>query len=161
MMEEMLAARGIIVSRQTIHLWAEKFGRHFAKDIRKRSAGRIGGQWHLDEVVVTIRNKKHWLWRAVDLDEFVLDVLVQSRRSTKAAKRLMRKLLKGQGQPPRVMSTDKLRSCDAAPRVIMLGIEHRSHKGLDNRAENSRQPSQLNISSRAEAAIEAARRSFV
>jgi len=161
MMEEMLAARGIIVSRQTIHLWAEKFGRHFAKDIRKRSAGRIGGQWHLDEVVVTIRNKKHWLWRAVDLDEFVLDVLVQSRRSTKAAKRLMRKLLKGQGQPPRVMSTDKLRSCDAAPRVIMPGIEHRSHKGLDNRAENSRQPSQLNISSRAEAAIEAARRSFV
>lgn len=128
MVEDMLTARGIIVSRQTIHLWVEKFGRHFAKDIRKRSAGRIGGRWHLDEVVVTIRNKKHWLWRAVDLDGFFLDVLVQSRRSAKAAKRLTRKLLKGQGQPLRVMSTNKLRSCDAAPRLIMPGIEHRSYK---------------------------------
>jgi putative transposase len=72
----MLAARGIIVSHQTIRLWAEKFGRHFAKDIRKGSAGMLGDKWHLDEVV-TIRDKKHWLWRAVDQDGFVLDVLVQ------------------------------------------------------------------------------------
>jgi IS1 family transposase len=84
--------------------------------------------------------KKHWLWRAVDQDGFVLDVLVQSRRNAKAAKRLMRKLLKGQGRALRVMVTDKLRSYDAAKREIMPGVEHRSHKGLNNRAENPHQP---------------------
>ncbi|CDM61689.1 transposase (plasmid) [Rhizobium favelukesii] len=99
-----------------------------------------GDKWHLDEVVVAIGGKKHWLWRAVDQDGFVLDVLVQSRRSAKTAKRLMRKLLKGQGRSPRVMITDKLRSYGAAKRDIMPGVEHRSHKGLNNRAENSHQP---------------------
>ena len=72
MVEDMLAARGIIVSHQTVRLWAEKFGRHFANDIRKRSAGRLGDKWYLDEVVITIQRKKHWLWRAVDQDGFVL-----------------------------------------------------------------------------------------
>lgn len=98
MVEDLLAARGIIVSHQTVRLWAEKFGRHFAKDICRRSAGRFGDKWHLDEVVISIVSKKHWLWRAVDQDGFVLNVLVQSRRNTRAAKRLMRKLLKRQGQ---------------------------------------------------------------
>ena len=79
-------------------------------------AGKLGDKWHLDEVVITIAGKKHWLWRAVDQDGFVLDVLVQSRRNTKAAKRLMRKLLKGQGRSPRVIITDKLRSYGAAKR---------------------------------------------
>lgn len=101
MVEDMLAARGVIVSHQTVRLWAEKFGRHFANDICKRSAGRLSDKWHLDEVVITIAGKKHWLWRAVDQDGFVL-ILVQSRRNAKAAKRLMRMLLKGQGRPPRV-----------------------------------------------------------
>ncbi|WP_428842840.1 IS6 family transposase [Rhizobium leguminosarum] len=87
-----------------------------------------------------VRGKKHWLWRAVDQDGFVLEVLVQSRRNAKAAKRLMRKLLKGQGRPPLAMITDKLQSYGAAKREIMPGVEHRSHKGLDNRAENSHQP---------------------
>ena len=140
MVEDMLAARGVIVSHQTVRLWAEKFGRHFANAIRKRSAGRLGDKWHLDEVVITIGGKKHWLWRAVDQDGFVLDVLVQSRRKAKAAKRLMRKLLKGQCRSPRVVITDKLRSYGAAKREIMPGVEHRSHKGLNNRAENSHQP---------------------
>lgn len=121
--EDMLAARAIIVSHQTIRLWAEKFGRHFAKDIRKRCAGRLGDKWHLDKVVVTIRDKKHWLWQSVDQDGFVLDALVQSRRNSKAAKRLMLKLLKRQDQLPRIMITDKLRSYDAVRRVIMPGIE--------------------------------------
>lgn len=84
--------------------------------------------------------KKHWLWRAVDHHGFVLDVLVQSRRDARAARRLMRKLLKGQGSAPRVMITDKLRSYGTAKREIMPGVEHRSHKGLNNRAENSHQP---------------------
>ncbi len=86
-----------------------------------------------------MRGVKHWLWRAVDQDGFVLDVLVQSRRNAKAAKRLMRKLLKQQGTAPRVMITDKLRSSRAAKRKIMPDVEHRSHKGLNNRAENSHQ----------------------
>ncbi|BCH62481.1 IS6 family transposase (plasmid) [Agrobacterium vitis] len=140
MVEDLLAVRGIIVSHQTVRLWAEKFGRHFANDIRKRSAGRLGDKWHFDEVVITIGGRKHWLWRAVDQDGFVLDVLVQSRRNAKAAKRLMRKLLKAQGRAPRVMITDKLRSYGAAKREVMPGIEHRSHKGLNNLAENSHQP---------------------
>jgi putative transposase len=94
----------------------------------------------LDEVVITIADKKNWLWRAVDQDGFVLVVLVQSRRNIKAAKCLMRKLMKGQGHSPRVMITDKLRSYGAAKRDIMPGVEHRSHKGLNNRSENSHQP---------------------
>jgi len=89
---------------------------------------------------VKIAGKKHWLWRAVDQDGIVLDVLVQSRRDKHAAKRLLRKLLKRQGQPPRVLITDKLASCGAAKREIMPGLEHRQHKGLNNRAENSHQP---------------------
>lgn len=139
MVEDMLAARGIIVTHQTIRTWAEKFGRHYANEIRRRSAGHCGDKWHLDECVVAINGKKQWLWRAVDQNGFVLDVLVQSRRNAKAAKRLMRKLLKAQGHAPRVMITDRLRSYDAAKRRLMPGVEHRSHKGLNNRAENSHQ----------------------
>ena len=89
---------------------------------------------------MTIAGKKHYLWRAVDQDGFVLEVLVQSRRDRKAAKRLLRKLLKKQGRAPRVMVTDKLRSYGAAKKEIMPGVEHRQHKGLNNRAENSHQP---------------------
>ncbi len=98
MVEDLLAARGIVVSHQTIRLWAEKFGRTFANQISRRSCGRLGDKWHLDEAVISIRGKKHWLWGAVNQDGFVLEVLVQSRRNAKAAKRLMRKLLKGQGR---------------------------------------------------------------
>ena len=93
MVEDLLAARGIIVTHQTIKTWAEKFGRHFANEIRRRSAGCLGDKWHFDEMVVTIAEKKQWLWRAVDQNGFVLDVLVQSRRNAKAAKRLMRQAL--------------------------------------------------------------------
>ena len=89
---------------------------------------------------LTIAGKKHWLWRAVDQEGFVLDVLVQSRRDKKAAKRLLRKLMKKQGRAPRVLITDKLRSYAAAKREVMPGVEHRQHKGLNNRAENSHQP---------------------
>ncbi len=140
MVEDMLAARGIIVTHQTIRNWAEKFGRQFARDLRRRSAGRFGDKWHLDECVVAINGKKQWLWRAVNQDGFVLDVLVQSRRNARAAKRLMRKLLKAQGRAPRVMIADKLRSYGRAKQDIMQCVEHRSHKGLNNRAENSHQP---------------------
>src|SRR5204863_9616125 len=82
----------------------------------------------------------HWLWRAVDQHGVVLDVLVQSRRDARAAKRLLRKLLKRQGRAPRVMITDKLASYSAAKKDLMPGGEHRRHKGLNSRAENSHQP---------------------
>src|SRR5215218_1717211 len=86
--------------------------------------------WHLDEVCLMIRGKKHWLWRAVDQDGVVLDVLVQSRRDKKAAKRLLRKLLKRQTRVPRVMITDKLASYGAAKGEVMPSVEHRRHKGF-------------------------------
>jgi putative transposase len=94
----------------------------------------------MDEVVVTVAGEQHWLWRAVDQNGFVLDVLVQRRRDATAAQRLMKRLLKSGVTPPRVMITDKLRSYGAARATMGLRIEHRQHKGLNNRAENSHQP---------------------
>ena len=94
----------------------------------------------MDDVVVAIRGKKHWLWRAVDQDGFVLDALVQSRRDRRAAERLMRKLIRKQARTPRVLVTDKLGSYGAARRSLGLTMEHRQHKGLNNRADNSHQP---------------------
>jgi putative transposase len=139
MVEEMLAARGILVSHETVRQWALKFGQSFANQIRRRLPA-AGDKWHLDEVVISIAGRKHWLWRAVDQHGVVLDILVQSRRNAKAAKRLLRKLLKKQGVTPRVMITDKLASYAAAKRTVMPSVEHRQHKGLNNRAENSHQP---------------------
>src|SRR3954466_571619 len=139
MVEEMLAARGIAVSRETVRQWARKFGQGFANQIRRRLPC-AGDKWHLDEVCLMIGGTKHWLWRAVDQDGGVLDVLVQSRRDKWAAKRLLRKLLKRQMRPPRVMITDKLASYGAAKGEVMPSVEHRRHKGLNNRAENSHQP---------------------
>jgi putative transposase len=126
MVEALLADRSIIVSHRTIRTRVEKFGRQYAANIRRSSAGQFDGKWHLDEVVITMRGKKHWLWRAVDQNGFVLDILVQSRRNTKAAKRLMRKLRKRHGSAPRVMITNKLRSYGAAKREVMPGVEHRT-----------------------------------
>src|ERR671916_41986 len=93
MVEEMLAARGSVVSRETSRRWARECGQACANRVRRRLPCP-GDKWHLDEVQITIAGTKHWLWRAVDQDGFVLDVLVQSRRDKKAAKRLLRKLLK-------------------------------------------------------------------
>jgi putative transposase len=139
MVEEMLAARGITVSHETVRQWGLKFGQAFANQIRRRLP-RAGDKWHLDEVQIKIAGKKHWLWRAVDQDGIVLDVLVQGRRDQRAAKRLLRKLLKRQGRAPRVLITDKLASYPAAKKELVPGVEHRRHKGLNNRAENSHQP---------------------
>src|SRR5215208_4372785 len=139
MVEEMLAARGIIVSHETARQWALKFGQDFANRIRRRLPC-AGDKWHLDEVAIKIAGVQHWLWRAVDQNGMVLDVLVQSRRDKQAAKRLLRKLLKRQCRAPRVMVTDKLPSYGAAKKDLLSGVEHRQHKGLNNRAENSHQP---------------------
>ena len=139
MVEEMLAARGILVGHETVRQWALKFGQSFANQTRRRLPA-VGDKWHLDEVVISIAGKKHWLWRAVDQHGAVLDVLVQSRCDPKAAKRLLRKFLKKQREAPRVMITDKLASYAAAKKMVMAGVEHRQHRGLNNRAENSHQP---------------------
>jgi putative transposase len=139
MVEEMLAARGIAVSHETIRQWARKFGQEFANRIRRRLP-QAGDKWHLDEIAIKIAGVTHWLWRAVDQSGMVLDVLVQRRRDKRAAKRLLRKLLKKQMRAPRVMVTDKLPSYGAAKKELMPSVEHRRHKGLNNRAENSHQP---------------------
>ena len=139
LIEEMLLERGIVVSHETVRRWALKFGPAYARRLRRKTPSRRD-IWHLDEVVVTISGQKHWLWRAVEQDGYVLDEVVQTRRDTKAAKRLLRRLVRKQGGPPRRMVTDKLGSYAAARRQIMPAVEHRSHKGLNNRAENSHLP---------------------
>ncbi|OCJ02319.1 transposase [Rhizobium sp. AC27/96] len=138
--EDLLAEGGINVSFQTVSEWAAKFGLKFADQLRRRSRGHFSDKWHRDERVVTIKGKKYWLWPAVDANGYVLDALLQSRKNKRAALRLMRKLLKGQGIAPRVMVTDKLRSYSAAKAELMPGVEHRSHKALNNRADNSHLP---------------------
>jgi putative transposase len=139
LVEEMLLERGILVSYETVRRWALKFGPAYVRRFRRKAPSRRD-IWHLDEVVITISGQKHWLWRAVDQDGYVLDEVVQSRRDTKAAKRLLKRLLRKQGCPPRRLITDKLGSYTAARRQVMPATEHRSHKGLNNRAENSHLP---------------------
>jgi putative transposase len=139
LVEEMLLERGIVVSYETIRCWAKKFGPDYAGRLQRKPPN-ASDIWYLDEVVVTIGGRKHWLWRAVDQDGYVLDEIVQARRNTKAAKRLLVRLMKKQRCLPKRIVTDKLRSYGAARRQIMPAVEHRSHKGLNNRAENSHLP---------------------
>jgi putative transposase len=107
--EDLLAERGINVSFQTVSEWAAKFGLKLTHQLRRRSRGHFADKWQLEEMVVTIKGNKHWLWRAVDASGYVLDAPLQSRRNKPAALRLMRRLLTDQGNAPRVMVTDKLR----------------------------------------------------
>jgi putative transposase len=137
--EELLFARGIIVTYEAIRQWCLKFGQPYANQLRRRRP-RPGDKWHLDEVFLTIHGERHYLWRAVDQDGYVLDILVQRRRNKAAAKKFFRKLLKGCRYVPRVLITDKLASYGAAKREILPSVEHRQHRYLNNRAENSHQP---------------------
>src|SRR5689334_23824247 len=137
--ELILAARGIVVSYESIREWGLRFGRLFANALKRRRP-RPGDKWHLDEVFIRIRGKVHYLWRAVDQHGTVLDVLVQSRRNTKAAKRFFGKPRKGLQYVPRVIVTDKLRSYGAAKRKILPVVEHQQSRCLNNRAEVSHQP---------------------
>jgi len=139
LVEEMLRERGIVVSYETIRRWAIKFGEDYARRLRRKSPSHRD-IWRLDEVVITINGEKRWLWRAVDQEGYVLDEIVQARRDTKAAKRLLMRLLRKQGRHPKRIITDKLRSYAAAKRTVMPDLERRSHKGLNNRAENSHLP---------------------
>ena len=113
--EELLFARGIIVTYEAIRKWCRKFGQAYANQLRRRRP-RPGDKWHLDEVFLTIKGRRHYLWRAVDQDDHVLDILVQRRRNKKAAKKFFKKLLNGLQYVPRVIITDKLKSYAAAKR---------------------------------------------
>ena len=133
--EELLAERGIIVTYETVRQWCLKFGQPYANQLRPPA--QPGDKWHLDEVFLKINGKTSYLWRAVDQDGNLLDILVQSRRNTAAAKQFFRRLLKGSTYVPRVLITDKLASDEAAHKEVMPSVEHRRHKGLNNWAENS------------------------
>jgi len=137
--EELLAARGISVTYETIRQWCLKFGQTYANQLRRRRP-QPGDKWHLDEVFLKINGQIHYLWRAVDQYGTVLDILVTSKRDKQAAKRFFRKVLKGCRYVPRVIITDKWASYGAAKRELLPGVEHRQHKRLNNRAENSHQP---------------------
>ena len=135
--EEMLAERGIDASYEAVRGWTRKFGKAFAMNLR-RSRARSTGRWHSDEMVVKIAGKRMWLWRAVDDAGEVLDMLVQKRRNTVAALRLLRKLLKHHGTHPEMIVTDKLASYGAAARKLGLAYRHRPGRMIsNNRAENS------------------------
>ena len=124
---------------EAIRQWCRTFGLDYARRLRHRR-GRQDGTWHLDELFVKIQGRQQYLWRAVDEDGDVLDILVQSRRNKRAAKRFFRKLLKRQGREPRRLITDKLRSYSAAHRTVMPSVVHSTRQYENNRAEVSHQP---------------------
>ena len=131
--------RGVVVSYETIRAWTLKFGDVYARRLRRRRT-RPGDTWHLDEVFLKINGTLVYLWHAVDQDGEVLDILVQKRRSAKAAKRFFRRLLGGLSFVPRSIVTDKLAPYGAAHAELMPLVAHRRGHRLNNRAENSHQP---------------------
>ncbi len=137
--EDLLAERGITVSYEAIRQWCLKFGPRYARSLKRRQ-GRLGDTWHLDELFVSIRGRRHYLWRAVDQDGDVIDIFLQPRRDRCAAERFLRRLLRGQGAEPRRLITDKLRSYSAAHRTVMPAVLHSTARYENNRAEVSHQP---------------------
>jgi len=137
--EDLLAERGLDISYETVRRWFLKFGAPIARNLRHMRP-TPSDYWHLDEMVIVIRRRRHWLWRAVDNEGEVLDFLVQSKRNAKAALKLMRKLLKKHGWAPTRITTDKLKSYHVAFRTLGLTAEHIDEKRANNRAENSHQP---------------------
>ena len=137
--QELMLERGVDVSYETIRAWCDRFGQQYANQLRRRGP-RPGDKWHLDEVFVSINGAQRYLWRAVDQHGNVLDILVQSRRNAVAAKKFFRRLLKGLRYVPRVIVTDKLAGYQVAHRELMASVQHRRSKCLNNRAENSHQP---------------------
>jgi putative transposase len=137
--QELLSERGVAVTYETIHQWSRKFGPAYALALRHRRP-RPGDKWHVDEVQLKMNGRRYWLWRAVDQDGMVLDILVQARRDRKAAETFLRRVLAGCGGQPRVVITDQLASYPPAICRVLPGVEHRRHKRLNNRAENSHRP---------------------
>ncbi|EEB82650.1 IS6 family transposase [Roseobacter sp. GAI101] len=137
--EELMLERGVDISYETIRRWTVKFGPLITHVLRRRQP-RPGDIWHLDEVVVKIAGRSYWLQRAVDQHGAVLEEILQSKRDKRAAKRILIKLMKRWSLVPKRIITDKLRSYGAAKREVAPSLDHWSHKGLNNRAENSHLP---------------------
>ncbi len=137
--EDLLAARGVIRTDETVRQWCRTFGQQYANALRRRRP-QPGDTWHRDEVFSGINGVQHSLWRAVDHDGNVLAILVQRRRNTAAAKKCFRRLRKDLASVPRVVITDKPASHGAAQRAVLPRVEHRRHKGRKNRAEHAHQP---------------------
>jgi putative transposase len=137
--QELLFERGLDVIYEAIRQWCRKFGQADANR-RRRRRPQPGDTWYWDEVLLTIKGERHYLWRAVDQDDNGLDILVQSPRPKKAAKKFFRKLLKGLTYVPRVLITDKLKRYGAAKWEILPGVEQRQSCYLNNRCENSHRP---------------------
>jgi len=137
--QELLCARGIDGTHEAIRQWCRKCGQDYAKRLKRRRA-QPGDTWPLDEVFLTLNGQRHSLWRAVDQDDNVLDILVQSRRNKQAAKQCFRTLLKGCQYVPRVIITEKLKSDGAAKREILPGVAHRQSRSLNNRCEHAHRP---------------------
>jgi putative transposase len=137
--ELMMAYRGVQLSYETIRRWCDTFGASYAAKL-KRKRPKLGDKWFLDEVFLKINGAQHYLWRAVDQHGAVIDILVQPKRDRFAAIRFFRKLLRTSGRQPRVIITDKLRSYGAAKKVVLPRVAHRQSRYLNNRAENSHQP---------------------
>jgi putative transposase len=135
----LLPERGITVTYETIRAWCAKFGPNYAAGLHRRRA-QPSDKWHLDDVLLKTRGKRHWLWRAVDKYCVVLDILVQQRRDQHTAETFLRCVIAAAGGEPRVVVTDKLASYPPAIRQVLPNVDHRRHKGLNNRAENSHQP---------------------
>ena len=138
----MLAVRGIVVSYESVRLWCNKFGPRYARRLKRRHQG-FGDTFFIDEVFVKINGIQHYLWRAVDQDGEVVDVLLQSRRDGKAAKRFFKRLLKTHRMEPRKIVTDKLRSYGVAHRELIPDTIHDTSQYANNRAELSHQPTRV------------------
>jgi putative transposase len=134
--EELLALRGIVVSYETLRRWCHRFGAHYARNLRRRQPAS-GDHWFLDEVFVNIQKRRQYLWRAIDQDGDVIDILLQRRRNGRAAKRFFRKLLKRQQYSPNRLVTDKLGSYGVAHREEMAGVPHDTTQYENNRIEAS------------------------
>ena len=137
--EDLLAERGIEVSYESIRMWCNKFGRHYAKRLKRRHQG-YGDTFYIDEVFVKIQGKQQYLWRAVDQDGEVIDVFLQSRRDGAAAKRFFKRLIRKHGNEPRKIVTDKLKSYGVAHRDLIPEVIHDTSQYANNRAELSHQP---------------------
>ena len=140
--EDLLAERGITVSYESIRLWCKKFGPKFARRLKRKHQG-YGDTFFVDEIFVKINGKQHYLWRAVDQDGEVVDVLLQTRRDGAAAKRFFKRLLKSHDGEPRKIVTDKLRSYGVAHRQLMPDVAHDTSQYANNRAELSHQPTRV------------------
>jgi putative transposase len=140
--EDLLAERGITVSREAIRLWCIKFGALYARRLKKQHRG-YGDTLFIDEVFVKINGKQYYLWRAVDQDGEVVDVYLQARRDGAAAKRFFRRLLRSHSSEPRKIVTDKLRSYGVAHRELIPGVIYDSSQYANNRAEQSHEATRV------------------